>query len=91
MKSFRPIGKQTLLFLKRYYPSTISLFTTMICKSRTSVIEKEEWKSLIDLVTNAKQVVSSVQDVARKVSEYAKFGNKEEFPGNYYLNTYSFA
>ncbi|KFK37093.1 hypothetical protein AALP_AA4G212200 [Arabis alpina] len=46
----------------------------------TSVIEKEEWKSLIDLVTNAKQVVSSVQDVARKVSEYAKFGNKEEFP-----------
>ncbi|CAG7873783.1 unnamed protein product [Brassica rapa] len=46
----------------------------------TSVIEKEEWKSVLDLVTNAKQVVSSVQDAARKVSEYAKFGNKNEFP-----------
>ncbi|CAH2058367.1 unnamed protein product [Thlaspi arvense] len=46
----------------------------------TSVIEKEEWKSVLDLVTNAKQVVSSVQDAARKVSEYAKFGNKKEFP-----------
>lgn len=46
----------------------------------TSVIEKEEWKSVLDLVTNAKQVVSSVQDAARKVSEYAKFGNKNDFP-----------
>uniref|UniRef100_A0A1J3GGI5 Sn1-specific diacylglycerol lipase alpha n=1 Tax=Noccaea caerulescens TaxID=107243 RepID=A0A1J3GGI5_NOCCA len=46
----------------------------------TSVIEKEEWKSVLDLVTNAKQVVTSVQDAARKVSEYAKFGNKNEFP-----------
>ncbi|KAH0924742.1 hypothetical protein HID58_016998 [Brassica napus] len=48
--------------------------------ARTSVIEKEEWKSVLDLVTNAKQVVTSVQDAARKVSEYAKFGNKNEFP-----------
>ncbi|KAG2314150.1 hypothetical protein Bca52824_017272 [Brassica carinata] len=46
----------------------------------TSVIEKEEWKSVLDLVTNAKLVVSSVQDAARKVSEYAKFGNKNDFP-----------
>lgn len=45
------------------------------------MIEKEEWKSVLDLVTNAKQVVSSVQDAARKVSEYAKFGNKNDFPG----------
>ncbi|KAL1187978.1 hypothetical protein V5N11_007521 [Cardamine amara subsp. amara] len=45
----------------------------------TSVIEKEEWKSVIDLVTNAKQVVSSVQDAARKVSDYANFGNKKEY------------
>ncbi|KAI4349411.1 hypothetical protein L6164_010003 [Bauhinia variegata] len=36
-----------------------------------SVIEKEDWKSVKDLVTNAKQVVSSVQGVARKLSEYA--------------------
>ncbi|XP_010506071.1 PREDICTED: sn1-specific diacylglycerol lipase beta-like [Camelina sativa] len=46
----------------------------------TSVIEKEEWKSVLDLVTNAKQVVTSVQDVARKVSDYANFGNKKELP-----------
>jgi len=57
------------------------------CKSRTSVIEKEEWKNVLDLVTNAKQVVTSVQDVARKVSDYANFGNKKEVPGNYYLST----
>jgi hypothetical protein len=50
------------------------------CKSRTSVIEKEEWKNVLDLVTNAKQVVTSVQDVARKVSDYANFGNKKEVP-----------
>ncbi|KAK4273054.1 hypothetical protein QN277_021524 [Acacia crassicarpa] len=38
-----------------------------------SVIEKEDWKSIIDLVTNAKQVVLSVQDVARKFVDYANF------------------
>ncbi|XP_020231507.1 uncharacterized protein LOC109812053 isoform X1 [Cajanus cajan] len=38
-----------------------------------SVIEKEDWKSVTDLVTNAKQVVSSVQDVARKLADYANF------------------
>ncbi|KAA8543351.1 hypothetical protein F0562_021154 [Nyssa sinensis] len=41
-----------------------------------SILEKEDWKSIIDLVTNAKQVVSSVQDVARKLADYAKFTNK---------------
>ncbi|EFH58105.1 lipase class 3 family protein [Arabidopsis lyrata subsp. lyrata] len=46
----------------------------------TSIIEKEEWKNIMDLVTNAKQVVTSVQDVARKVSDYANFGNKKEVP-----------
>ncbi|KAF8401857.1 hypothetical protein HHK36_012804 [Tetracentron sinense] len=40
-----------------------------------SVIEKEDWKNVIDLVTNAKQVVSSVQDVARKLADYAKFSS----------------
>ncbi|KAL0437378.1 UNVERIFIED_CONTAM: hypothetical protein Sradi_0445700 [Sesamum radiatum] len=38
-----------------------------------SVLSREDWKGLIDLVTNAKQVVSSVQDVARKLADYAKF------------------
>ncbi|XP_059625997.1 uncharacterized protein LOC132269026 isoform X2 [Cornus florida] len=43
-----------------------------------SVLEKEDWGSVIGLVTNAKQVVSSVQDVARKLAEYAKFRNGTE-------------
>lgn len=36
------------------------------------VLEKEDWRSVTDLVTNAKQVVTSVQDVARKLVDYAK-------------------
>ncbi|KAK9993494.1 hypothetical protein SO802_023197 [Lithocarpus litseifolius] len=42
-----------------------------------SVIEKEDWKNVIGLVTNAKQVVSSVQDIARKLADYAKFRNND--------------
>ncbi|KAK4847961.1 hypothetical protein QYF36_007592 [Acer negundo] len=42
-----------------------------------SVVEKEDWKNVIDLVINAKQVVSSVQDVTRKLAEYATFRRKE--------------
>jgi hypothetical protein len=38
-----------------------------------TVIEKEDWKRFIDLVTNAKQAVSSVQDVAHKLADYANF------------------
>ncbi|KAL8142610.1 hypothetical protein V2J09_015642, partial [Rumex salicifolius] len=38
-----------------------------------SVLEKEDWKSVVEFVTNAQQVMSSVQDVARKVADYAKF------------------
>ncbi|EEF30021.1 triacylglycerol lipase, putative [Ricinus communis] len=45
-----------------------------------SVIEKEDWRSVIGLVTNAKQVVSSVQDVARKLADYAKFRSNKIFP-----------
>ncbi|KDP26557.1 hypothetical protein JCGZ_17715 [Jatropha curcas] len=45
-----------------------------------SVIEKEDWRSVIGLVTNAKQVVSSVQDVARKLADYAKFRSKKISP-----------
>ncbi|XP_043693787.1 diacylglycerol lipase-beta isoform X2 [Telopea speciosissima] len=42
-----------------------------------SILEKEEeWKRVVDLVSNAKQVVSSVQDVARKFADYAKFTGK---------------
>lgn len=38
-----------------------------------TVFEKEDWRSLIGLVTNAKQVVNSVQDLASKLADYAKF------------------
>lgn len=43
-----------------------------------SVVEKEDWRSIIDLVTNAKQVVSSVQDVAAKLADYAKFRSNKD-------------
>ncbi|XP_010679220.2 uncharacterized protein LOC104894639 isoform X3 [Beta vulgaris subsp. vulgaris] len=39
----------------------------------TSVLEKEDWKNVLDFLANAKQVMSSVQDVARKVADYANF------------------
>ncbi|KAJ1417508.1 Fungal lipase-like domain [Sesbania bispinosa] len=42
-----------------------------------SVIERDDWKSIIDLVTNAKQVVYSVQDVARKLGDYTSFGRNK--------------
>ncbi|KAI5596992.1 hypothetical protein POPTR_002G041000v4 [Populus trichocarpa] len=42
-----------------------------------SVVEKEDWKSVIGLVTNAKQVISSVQDAAQKLVDYARFGSKK--------------
>ncbi|KAB5557541.1 hypothetical protein DKX38_008450 [Salix brachista] len=45
-----------------------------------SVVEKEEWKSVIGLVTNAKQVVTSIQDVAQKLADYAKFGSNKNSP-----------
>lgn len=44
-----------------------------------TIFEKEDWKSVLDLVTNAKQVVSSVQDVARKLVDYTKFGSQTKF------------
>ncbi|PON62591.1 Fungal lipase-like domain containing protein [Parasponia andersonii] len=47
-----------------------------------SVVEKEDWRSFIDLVTNAKQVVSSMQDVARKLADYAKFRKTENSSDN---------
>ncbi|KAL7126684.1 hypothetical protein ABFS83_14G204000 [Erythranthe nasuta] len=44
-----------------------------------SVFSREDWKGVIDLVTNAKQIVSSVQDVARKLAEYAKFRGQTKY------------
>ncbi|CAM0885065.1 unnamed protein product [Alopecurus aequalis] len=36
------------------------------------VLEKEDWKHIVDIVTNAKLVVTSIQDVATKLADYAK-------------------
>lgn len=41
-----------------------------------TVLEQEDWRSVVDMVTNAKQVVTSVQDTARKLADYAKFRSK---------------
>ncbi|KAJ0611601.1 putative fungal lipase-like domain, alpha/Beta hydrolase [Helianthus annuus] len=46
-----------------------------------TIFEKDDWRSVVDLVTNAKQVVSSVQDVAKKVVDYTKFGSQTKFIG----------
>lgn len=35
-------------------------------------MEKEDLKHIVDIVTNAKLVVSSIQDVAHKLADYAK-------------------
>ncbi|KAK2970149.1 hypothetical protein RJ640_019617, partial [Escallonia rubra] len=45
----------------------------------TSIFEKRDWGSVVDLVTNAKQVASSVQGVARKLADYAKFRSQTNF------------
>lgn len=49
--------------------------------NRTSILEKEDWKNVVDLFTNAKQVVTSVQDVSRKLVDYAKFWSQAELLG----------
>ncbi|XVE77901.1 hypothetical protein DITRI_Ditri13aG0101100 [Diplodiscus trichospermus] len=46
-------------------------------------VVKADWKSLGDLATNAKLVVSSLQDVARKLADFAKFKSKEESSGKH--------
>lgn len=48
---------------------------------RMTVIEKEDWKSFIDFVTNAKNVVSSVQDVAHKLADYTNFRRNKSLTG----------
>ncbi|XP_047958333.1 uncharacterized protein LOC125203873 isoform X1 [Salvia hispanica] len=45
-----------------------------------SVLSREDWRGVIDVVTNAKQVVASVQDVAKKLAEYAKFRGETKYP-----------
>ncbi|XP_037428514.1 uncharacterized protein LOC119294448 isoform X1 [Triticum dicoccoides] len=53
------------------------------------VLEKEDWKHIVDIVTNAKLVVSSIQDVANKLADYAKVvtsassGGKSKMIGTY--------
>ncbi|KAJ4785071.1 Sn1-specific diacylglycerol lipase beta [Rhynchospora pubera] len=40
-----------------------------------TILEKEDWKGVVDIVTNAKLVVSSIQDVARKLADYASISS----------------
>ncbi|KNA25770.1 hypothetical protein SOVF_003900 [Spinacia oleracea] len=47
-----------------------------------SVLEKEDWKSAMELLMNAKLVMSSVQDVARKVADYANFRSRTNHSDN---------
>ncbi|KAL8513756.1 hypothetical protein ACS0TY_013023 [Phlomoides rotata] len=44
-----------------------------------NVFNREDWKGVIDLVSNAKQVMTSVQDVARKLTEYAKLRGQTKY------------
>ncbi|CAI9107670.1 OLC1v1007083C1 [Oldenlandia corymbosa var. corymbosa] len=56
-----------------------------------TVLEKEDWKRVVGLVTNAKQVVSSVQDVTRKLADYAKLKGPTTFDGIFYSLSLSVA
>lgn len=61
------------IFIYNSWMLSLSLFEfNSFLLYRITVLEKEDWKGVVDLFTNAKQVVSSVQDVARKLSDYAK-------------------
>lgn len=42
---------------------------------RMTILEKEDWKGVVDIVTNAKLVVSSIQDVAHKLADYASISS----------------
>ncbi|PWA38067.1 alpha/beta-Hydrolases superfamily protein [Artemisia annua] len=44
-----------------------------------TIFEKEDWKSVVDLVSNARHAVSSVQDAARKLVDYTNFGSQTKF------------
>ncbi|CAI9761398.1 unnamed protein product [Fraxinus pennsylvanica] len=80
-KAFNELGSPDIIFALGYAnPPCVSkelaesrsdFVTTVVMQA--SIFEKEVWKDVIDLITNARQVVSSVQDVARKLAEYAKF------------------
>ncbi|CBI20943.3 unnamed protein product, partial [Vitis vinifera] len=59
------------LYLHHHHQGRLCRATTFL-ESRMTVLEKEDWRSVIGLVTNAKQVVTPVQDVGSKVAGYAK-------------------
>jgi hypothetical protein len=40
-----------------------------------TILEREDWKGVVDIVTNAKLVVSSIQDVAHKLADYASISS----------------
>nr|GLL30732.1 uncharacterized protein LOC109173481 [Ipomoea trifida] len=60
--------------------SLIRLRNEIIQTDWMSVFEKGDWKGVVDLFTNAKQVVSSIQDVAQKLAEFAKSRDQTTYP-----------
>ncbi|KAG8050234.1 hypothetical protein GUJ93_ZPchr0009g2369 [Zizania palustris] len=59
--------------IPRLSAASLARLRTEILKTDwVSVLEKEDLKHIVDIVTNAKLVVSSIQDVARKLADYAK-------------------
>ncbi|KAL4588078.1 hypothetical protein LXL04_000957 [Taraxacum kok-saghyz] len=84
------VGYGTPPCVSRELADSCSDFVTTVCmqisiSKRVNVIwmknlfEKDDWNRVLDIVTNAKQVVSSVQDVARKLVDYTKFGSQTKF------------
>ncbi|XP_078427570.1 alpha/beta-Hydrolases superfamily protein [Wolffia australiana] len=66
------------------------LSTASLARLRNDILQTDwrdvtggrDWKSVVEWVGNARQVVSLVQDVARNLSDYATFGKTSaEFPG----------
>lgn len=54
---------------------------------RMSLFEKGDWKGVVDLFTNARQVVSSIQDVAQKLAEYAKSRGQTTYSGSSFAHS----
>ncbi|KAI7731706.1 hypothetical protein M8C21_025239 [Ambrosia artemisiifolia] len=75
--------------IPRLSVATLMILRNVILKiDWGTIFEKDDWRSVVDIVANAKPVVSSVQDVAKKVVDYTKFGRPTtefiEVPGKKY-------
>ncbi|EPS61543.1 hypothetical protein M569_13254, partial [Genlisea aurea] len=65
--------------IPRLSPASITRLRNEIVETDwISVFTKEDWRGVIDVVANARQAVASLQDVARKLADYAKFRGQTE-------------